>query len=218
MRGPRRRNDRILAQATRVIRELHTCTREEIRLDSATIGGWVHAPLRRVMALPTGKRAKGVLRDAAGRLRDELEAALAGRTVRASWIHGDFWPGNLLASGHGGDLTGDVAGDVTGVVDWDGASPRQLPLHDLLHLYVFSRRLTSGDELGDVVVRALRDGISEATGMPAGSIAAWLDGIPERTAVLLYWLRHVLLFIDTEGHHDNPRWIRANVQRVLTNV
>jgi aminoglycoside phosphotransferase (APT) family kinase protein len=130
--------------------------------------------------------------------------------VRTSWIHGDFWPGNLLSAQPGGL--------VTGVVDWDCASDQQLPLHDLLHLHVFTRRLTRGDELGHIVVRALRSGIGDALGVSAGEVATWLDGVPQRPAVLLYWLRHVLLFIDSESHRDKPYWLRANVEHVLVNI
>ena len=199
-----------LPAATRVIGELHARTREEVRLDDATVHAWVHAPLRHLAASSAGKYRADVYVDGIRRLRDELDRSLAGRTVRSSWIHGDFWPGNLLTSRQGTD--------VTGVVDWDGASARQLPLHDLFHLHIFSRRLASGVELGDVVVHALHGGIDEAIGVPVGQIATWLDDIPPRTAILLYWLRHIVLFFDMEGHHDNPRWLGANVRHVLASV
>lgn len=200
----------LLSAAIRVIGELHARTREEIRLDDTTVHAWVHAPLLELAASSAGMRRAGVYIDGIRQLRDELDRALVGRAVRLSWIHGDFWPGNLLTTRQGTD--------VTGVVDWDGASARQLPLHDLLHLHVLSRRLASGEELGDVVVHSLRGGIGEAVGVPAGQITTWLDEIPQRTAILLYWLRHILLFFDMEGHHDNPRWLRANVRHVLANV
>lgn len=206
----RGRRDALVTAATRVIADLHVRTREEISIDSSTIDSWVHEPLGRLEAFSAAHGHGAVLLRAVASLRVELEKVLSGRTVHTSWIHGDFWPGNLLAASQ--------QPDVTGVVDWDSASTRQLPLHDLLHLHVFSRRLARGDELGDVVVHALHGGIGDAVGVPADRVAAWLDDIPERPAVLLYWLRHVLLFIDTGGHHDSPRWLRSNVERVLVNI
>jgi aminoglycoside phosphotransferase (APT) family kinase protein len=206
----RARRTAFVAAATRVITELHTRTSAEISLDSATIDSWVHTPLRRLETFSASRDDRSLLLRAVARLHDELDRALTGHTVRTSWIHGDFWPGNLLAASPGTNITG--------VVDWDAASTRQLPLHDLLHLHVFSRRLAHGDELGDVVIRALGGGIAEAIGVPAGRVATWLDGIPQRPAVLLYWLRNIVLFIDTGGHHDSPRWLRANVERVLGNI
>jgi aminoglycoside phosphotransferase (APT) family kinase protein len=195
----------LLDAAMRLIGDLHARTSACRVLDEATVQAWVDGPIRRLEEFCATPPRRRVYLGALGQVRAELTEALGGRPARTCWIHGDFWPGNLLASGPA----------VTGVVDWDRASASQLPLHDLLHLHVLSRRLATGDELGEVVVRALRESLSAAIGVPAGRLAAWLDGIPERPAVLLYWLRHVSLFIDSEGHRDNPRWLRGNVERVL---
>ncbi|GAA4573887.1 hypothetical protein GCM10023176_39770 [Micromonospora coerulea] len=206
----RTRRTALLASASRVIRDLHLRTRERTLLDRAAVVQWVDAPLRRLEGFAGTHPQRDRLLDAVWRLREELVAALVGRTVHTCWIHGDFWPGNLLAT--------SPDGQVTGIVDWDRAAARQLPLHDLLHLHVLARRLARGEELGEIVVHALRHGIDRTLDVPAGEAAAWLDGIPPRPALLLYWLRHILLFIDSEGDHDDPRWIRGNVERVLVNV
>ena len=195
----------LVGAAADLIGNLHDRTAQQMRLDAATVDEWVARPLRHIGGFLAGRYGRG---HALERLGSQLTDALLGRTVRTCWIHGDFWPGNLLVSGTA----------LTGVVDWDRASAGQLPLHDLLHVHVLSRRLTAGDELGDVVLRALRRGLAEAIDMPAESVAGWLDGIPQRPAVLLYWLRHISLFIESEGHGDNPRWLRGNVDRVLAEV
>lgn len=207
-----RRSNRgaLLGAAAQLIGDLHAHTRQQILLDGTAVEAWVDAPLRRLEAFAATRPQRDRLLEVLWRLREELADTLLGRTVLTSWIHGDFWPGNLLATRPGAL--------VTGVVDWDRAAACQLPLHDLLHLHVLARRMARGDELGDVVVRALHQGIEEALGVPAGEVAAWLNGMPQRPALLLYWLRHILLFIDSEGDHDNPRWLRGNVERVLLNV
>jgi aminoglycoside phosphotransferase (APT) family kinase protein len=198
----------LLDAAVRVIDELHDRTTEPRLVDRAVVDGWVDRPVRRLEKFAvTRHRPQGLL-NALDRIRTELTGSLRGRVVPSSWIHGDFWPGNLLAS--------NMA--VTGVVDWDRADPGQLALHDLLHLHVMSRRLTTGEELGGIVVQALRRELHEALGIPADRITGWLDGLSERPAVLLYWLRHVSLFIDSEGHGDNPRWLRGNVEAVLAHA
>ncbi|MEU5721979.1 aminoglycoside phosphotransferase family protein [Micromonospora sp. NPDC047738] len=206
----RSRRAALLASAGRVIHDLHQRTRERTLLDRAALEEWVDVPLRRLREFAATHPRRGRFLDTVWRLREELVVALVGRTVHTSWIHGDFWPGNLLAT--------SPDGQVTGIVDWDRAAAHQLPLHDLLHLHVLARRLARGDELGEIVVQALRHGIDRALDVPADEAAAWLDGIPPRPALLLYWLRHILLFIDSEGDHDDPRWIRGNVERVLANV
>lgn len=206
----RARRVALLTSAGRVIRDLHLRTRERTLLDRATLAEWVDAPLRRLEEFAAARPRGDRLLDKVRELREELAIALVGRTVHTCWIHGDLWPGNLLAT--------STDGQVSGIVDWDRAEARQLPLHDLLHLHVLARRLARGDELGEIVVDALRHGIDRTLDVPADEAADWLDGIPPRPALLLYWLRHILLFIDTEGDHDDPRWIRGNVERVLLNV
>jgi hypothetical protein len=39
--------------------------------------------------------------------------------------------------------------------------------------------------------------------------------LPGHTAALLYWVRHVSLFVGSPGHGDNRRWLDRNVERVL---
>jgi len=202
--------DALLRSATTVIGDLHARTREPAVLDRSTVQGWVDVPLRRIEKCILTRPHSTRFLDAVGRVREELVAVLVGRTVHVSWIHGDFWPGNVLAV--------SPSGRVTGVVDWDCAGPGQLPLHDLLHLHVLARRLAGGGELGEIVVRSLGRGIDQTLAVASAEVVAWLDTIPPRAALLLYWLRHVLLFIDSEGDHDKPRWLRGNVERVLANV
>ena len=196
----------VLAAAIGLIEDLHARTGQERTVDAATVAQWVDRPLSRLRAFYAARPRLGdghlpALRELGGELSD----ALIGRRLRTCWIHGDFWPGNLLTSGAA----------VTGVVDWDQAGPDQLALHDLLHVSVFARLARDGRTLGDVVVGSLRDGVPDATGVPAERVDAWLGGLPRRAAVLLYWLRHVSLFIASEGHGDNRDWVRRNVHNVL---
>ena len=206
LRHPRDRA--VLDAAVRLIDEFHARTSQRRAIDDATVRRWVERPLCRLERRLAGLADRDRYADTLDRIRAELLDALTGRTTRTCWIHGDFWPGNLLAAGT----------VVTGVVDWDQAGARQLPLHDLLHMHLFARRLTTGAELGDLVVDAVHRGLAGTLGVPAGRVTGWLHGIPDRPAALLYWLRHVSLFIDSEGHGDNPRWLRGNVERVLARV
>lgn len=201
----RGRAPELLELATQLIGQLHDRTSELSLLDASTVAAWVDTPVEGLQAFCAMRTRRRPCLEAVTRLRDELLESLTGRPTRTCWIHGDFWPGNLLVRGS----------DVTGVVDWDRASAFGLPLHDLVHLRVLARRLATGEELGDVVVHALRDGPAAALGISADRVARWFGGLPARPAVLLYWLRHVSLFIDSEGHRDNPRWLRGNVERVL---
>jgi hypothetical protein len=201
----------LLDASARLIGGLHSRTARERRVDGAAVEAWVGLPLRRLERFAETRPRHGELRAGVDRLRRDLAAALLGRTVGLGWIHGDFWPGNILAS--------PESGRITGVVDWDqAAAADQLGLHDLLHLYLHARRLARGEELGDVVVGALTDGVPEAIGVRAGLVDAWTDGIPPRAALLLCWLRHATLFLDSDGHRDNRYWLGSNVDKVLLHV
>ena len=201
----RAEGDAILADAVSLIQGLHFRTAEHRTVGPTDIAEWIEWPLHRLAAFYATHSRPGRSQEALRPLGVELSGDLAHRTVRTSWVHGDFWTGNVL-------ITGSA---VTGIVDWDRAESDQLPLHDLLHLTVFAKRARDGGELGDIVLRSLHHGLAAATGVPAERLDGWLGGVPERIAVLLFWLRHISLFIGSEGHGDNPDWIRRNVDSVL---
>jgi Ser/Thr protein kinase RdoA (MazF antagonist) len=200
----------LLDASARLIGGLHSRTAQERRVDDAAVEAWVDRPVQRLERFAVTRRRSHELLPSVERLRDYLSGSLLGRTAQLSWIHGDFWSGNILASSQ--------SGRITGLVDWDQAAPDQLALHDLLHLYLYARRLRRGEELGEVIVAALMVGLPAVIGVPAGLVEAWTNGMPSRSALLLYWLRHVTLFLDSDGHRDNRYWLRNNVERVLVHV
>jgi aminoglycoside phosphotransferase (APT) family kinase protein len=124
--------------------------------------------------------------------------------VTTSWIHGDFWTGNVLT----------VDGQVSGVIDWDLASDDELPSHDLLNLLIHARWTAEHRELADVVLALLHEpDWSETERALLGPPA-----VEERTALLLYWLRHVaavgvqqLSYVP----HSVLVWRWRNVHRLL---
>jgi aminoglycoside phosphotransferase (APT) family kinase protein len=199
------RDGPVFAAAVRLVEGLHARTEEASTVDRADVSLWVDQPLGRLAAYGAAHPRRRPDLPALRRLGARLTADLAGRRVRTSWIHGDYWAGNLLIRGTA----------VTGVVDWDRASAHQLPLQDLLHLTLFAERARTGGELGDVVARLLHPGATDRIGVPAAQLDVWCGGVPPVTAVLLFWLRHISLFIESEGHGDDRNWLRRNVHTVL---
>lgn len=206
-----RLRERLLPLAAEVIAELHERTATPIRIDDALLDDWVDRPITAVaMALAARRMGLG---EAVGRLESlgrELHAALAGREVAIGWIHGDYWPGNIL-------VTSDGRG-ISGIVDWDLAADRQLALHDPVHLVLLTRRLVSGRELGAVVGGLLTGDPLEETERAALTAAGMQASAWEhesREAVLLAWLRHVGFFSQVPTEGSNPRWLRRNVLAVL---
>jgi aminoglycoside phosphotransferase (APT) family kinase protein len=196
--------------AAEAIQFLHRTTAATTRVDRALAERWVDARLHHLW--PRGARLRWQ-RSRVERLHDELHGALAGRTLRTSWVHGDFWLGNLLLSVH--------EGKIRGIVDWDAAAPSELALHDVLHLLLYTRRVATGAELGLIVRRHLR-GASwpDQERRLLERYGAWChDGeLSERHALLLYWLRQVAAHARQQSRRDGPRyrvWELRNVHRVL---
>jgi hypothetical protein len=145
-------------------------------------------------------------------LREELCGAVAAGELAAAWIHGDYWLGNLLFS--------DVQSP-TGIVDWEAAAPLQPPFHDVLHLLLYTRRLVTGRELGQLLYDQLRgEGWSAEERAVVNGHWGWpsSQSLSERHMLLLYWLRHVAGHARQEGSPAGYRyrwWERRNVLPVL---
>jgi aminoglycoside phosphotransferase (APT) family kinase protein len=201
---------RLQEAAAESIHVLHRSTATSVAVDRSLAERWVDAQLNDL------SRHAGVRRRRAwrlGRLRDELHRAVIGRTVSAAWIHGDYWLGNVLVE--------EASPEPRGIVDWDDAASGELPLHDLLHLLLYTRRLLTGQELGEIVSRQLAGG--EWSGSERRLLeryGSWCHGgaLSDRHAVLLYWLRHVALHARQQRDRPGPRyrlWEWRNVHSVL---
>lgn len=59
-------------------------------------------------------------------LLEEIYSGLRGYRTPRTWVHGDFWCGNILMAD----------GRVSGVVDWEAASPNGEPLRDLVRFAI----------------------------------------------------------------------------------
>jgi aminoglycoside phosphotransferase (APT) family kinase protein len=198
--------------AAETIHFLHRTTATITAGDAGLAERWVDAPLHELW--PEDPRSRWV-RTQAERLRKELHGAVNGQTFRASWVHGDFWLGNLLS---------EHAPSISGIVDWDAAAPAELAVHDVLHLLLATRRMAGGQELG----RMVRDRLREApwSGHERHLLrryAFWChDGaLSDRHAVLLYWLRQVASHARQQSSRSAPRyrlWEIRNVYRVLTEL
>jgi aminoglycoside phosphotransferase (APT) family kinase protein len=199
-----------LAAAARAIDRLHRATATTVEVDDAQLGRWVRRPVEELLrraAVERPRRARAL-----ERLAGDLDAALRGRVVTAGWVHGDFWAGNVLLAGG--------AGEVTGIIDWDAAGDEELPLHDILHLALYGRRVGRARELGDVVCRALAGGRGDA-GEREVVRCAGAAGLEPRDALLLYWLRHSAVHLRQQVRHDAPRhrlWQMRNLDPVLARL
>lgn len=205
----------LLCQAARMIRGLHERTGIGVMADTDAFRCWVSAPLVRLRRV--GEEAPGT-RDWSGALasmEEELHETMVGRIVWRSWIHGDFWLGNVLMQPSQG---------VTGLVDWDRAGPAELAFQDVIHLLLVTRLFAHPTQtfFGEVVSGFLNGAVwtdeeqqvlSEAdVPFPAS------DTRGQRALVLLCWIRRMLSDLDATDSPPSDLWIRRNIDVVLEHV
>jgi aminoglycoside phosphotransferase (APT) family kinase protein len=199
----RREIERVQVAAAATIRELHEATANSTLVDAAVVERWIERPLACIRRFAHDE--KSIIR-----LGSMLRDAVVDTEVSVSWIHGDYWPGNLLVA--------PGSAQITGVIDWERALPGELPLHDVLHLLLYTRSLTQRRDLG-LVVQDLLDGSGwtnhEQAILDADPLATprWSD---ERIMILLYWLRHVASnLVQSTAYARRVAWWRNNVGVVL---
>jgi aminoglycoside phosphotransferase (APT) family kinase protein len=202
----------LLEAAAATIHVLHRATASAVEVDDRLAAGWVDAPANDLLVYGAARGLESQL----GALRDELRAALVGRSLSPSWIHGDYWFGNLLFE------VGEAR--PRGIVDWDAAGEPALPVIDVLHLLLYTRRLITGQELGEIVAEALRGrGWGEGERDVLDRYGTWCHAgsVSERQLLLLGWLRHVAHHARQQGNDRRPsyrRWQSWNVRPVLASL
>jgi aminoglycoside phosphotransferase (APT) family kinase protein len=197
--------------AISLIGKLHHATAQEMTIDHETLAAWLGAPLRTITAL-LRRFPLPLSRDALNRLAARVQRDLLGKSVKVSWIHGDFWAGNLLVEG--------VSESITGIIDWDLAAFPELPVHDVFHMLLLSRTLARRESLGQVVARLLNGGSWTTDERKLLEMAVWAiaDDVDQSTLLLLYWLRYVAAIGHQQEHyvdHSVLVWRFRNLHPVL---
>lgn len=195
----------------KAIRVLHHQTATTVLIDDERLRPWVDDPIDALLELSGSRPGWSNYRPSIGRLRSELRKALLDRSVALSWIHGDYWPANVLVA--------DDAQTVTGIIDWDLADSAGLPLLDVMHLILSMRMIEQQQEMGVVVSTLLREPIWTREERALLS-SAWtkLPGshIGRRQVLLLAWLRHVDHTRTKAQRFGGPTlWESQNIERVL---
>jgi glycosyltransferase involved in cell wall biosynthesis/thymidylate kinase len=199
-----------LRASAQAITGLHEQTGERLCVDDAVVESWVWDPVHAVCAaLPAAGRS-GWRSDALERIGQNVASALKGRDVQVAWVHGDYWPGNVLVAEDGST--------VTGIVDWGFAEPKLPLLHDSIDLILFARRIQQRRDLGFLARAMLEDSHLDQTedyvlrtvglGWPA-------DVAGVRLAVVLAWLHHIGSVAGVGGEVQNPWWVRQNLDPLL---
>lgn len=192
--------------------EVHRTTYHHITADGNRLMTWFNGPAVTVSALLDRWGHAGLARNVRA-WADRTAERVAGRPSRVCLVHGDLWPGNVLAQG----------GDVTGLIDWDQAAPHDAALHDILHFALYPAARERRSDLGLVIREALVEdqgkGELEKVLRQRRFAESCQDiGLGSRDALIWYWLRHTARMSAEPGHANNPRWVHRNVVAVASSL
>jgi aminoglycoside phosphotransferase (APT) family kinase protein len=203
----------MMRDAAHLIGQLHLGTLRRQIVDEALFARLAGDGLALLRQFVGGWPEAALLRQKLEQLDELLRSQIAGRELPFSWTHGDFWPGNLLIK--------PAAGVIGGVVDWDRASAEQIPLHDLLHLLAYTRKLQRRSELGEEVVSYMLPAAFDKYERSLVKEAIEQLELPTsvdffRAITLLYWLRFAATNLSRyPAFQRDSRWLKNNVFLVL---
>ncbi len=203
----------MMQDAARLIGQLHLGTLRRRMVDEALFARLAGDDLVLLRQLAVGWPEAALLGRKLEQLDELLRSQIAGHELPFSWTHGDFWPGNLLIQ--------PADGVIGGIVDWDRASAEQIPLHDLLHLLAYTRKLQRRSELGDEIVSYLLPAAFDKYERSLVKAAIEQLDLPTsgeffRAITLLYWLRFAATNLSRyPAFQRDSRWLKNNVFLVL---
>ncbi len=206
--------ERVQAAASETVNLLHRRTAAMAAVDEAMVERWVDQPLNTVRGLANGHQGIDRMAASIDRLASGLRAALLGKQLTVSRVHGDFSPGNLRVTPDGGRITG--------IVDWENSSSLDLPMLDLLQLILSSRVERERCELGDVLGKLLNvAGLAahEARLLDKAQSCLGGEALEFRDLLLLTWLRHVADNLTRSSDLNRHRWwVKKNLESVLARL
>ena len=189
---------------------LHERTAIPMVVDAAHLSRWVINPFRRIQAVCSLYTDLQAYDQTITRAVSLLRERLSGRDLTVGWIHGDFWTSNILAADNG---------MLTGIVDWDRAVPDDLPIFDRLHLVVQRRKLIARESESGHAICALLSPENwtpvERALLDRDQLAAFGDdGL--WTALMLYWLHFIVLYLDqAPTRARDAAWVANSIEVVL---
>jgi O-antigen/teichoic acid export membrane protein/thiamine kinase-like enzyme len=208
-----------LGAAITAISDLHKRTAKLQAIDESWTDQWIDEPLKSLEGLASAFLSEDQRQHELKQLREQICKSLMGRRMQVGRCHGDFSPGNILFS-TGSQVPDGIA--VSGLIDWDNSSESAPALFDIFHLLLAVRTQTTGEELGLVVRRVLKDGWSaeerelidltksETTEKHVG------DRTFERSMLLLTWLNHLAANLNKSQRYAKSHfWVAANFDWVL---
>jgi thiamine kinase-like enzyme len=191
--------------ATDFIGRLHVATKTPVSLDETT---WNAAVMPLLYAgLASTEQYTGV---SAAQITDFLMREILGRSWPLVVNHGDYSPGNLLFDRKGLRLLG--------VIDWERAILRSLPLLDLLHILLSARAQATQARLSDLFSRVLLGGLDYEDRQFVDSYLQQMDlhvtSSQMRAFLLLDWLLRVSMWVTPRESpwYGKVFWLQRDIE------
>lgn len=162
--------------------------------------------LNRLVDEPTERIARSVnSSDHLSKLTATLHRELADQPVMLGWTHGDFYPGNVLAT---------AWGRVSGIVDWSSAREADLVALDLVFWLLTLQGRGQPRSFGARVAAGLDGYWTSAESKLINPVTP--GPVSRRTLLLLTWLRHTADNIEkSERYANSMLWSRRTITPVL---
>jgi aminoglycoside phosphotransferase (APT) family kinase protein len=183
------------------IAPLHRLGRTIQIVDDSMLNRWVDEPAAQIAGIVDSNCGLN-------RLVTTLHEELAGRPVMLGWTHGDFYPGNVLAT---------TSGRVSGIVDWSHAREADLVALDLMFWLLTLSARGQPRSFGARVAAELDRCWTPAESRLIGPVTP--GPVSRRALVLLAWLRHSADNIGKcERYATSMLWSRRTITPVLRKV
>jgi O-antigen/teichoic acid export membrane protein/thiamine kinase-like enzyme len=200
--------DHALETAVAGIRPLHQLTSKTITVDHLLLHQWIDTPCQQIHQLFIDHPLAAAYHHAIDSMQEEFHQALSGKELGLSWTHGDYSPNNILILPDGSSLTG--------IIDWELATPDNLPFLDVVHLILSTRMLVQNLELGDIVCALLANPDWSVMEKNLLQEAALYSHLTDRQLVLFTWLSHIQANLSkAKRFSQSAVWIAKNVEAVL---
>jgi aminoglycoside phosphotransferase (APT) family kinase protein len=208
LRAPAVRDD-VATEGLRFLVRLQTLSRVDTVLDAETWNRQFQPMVDAVGAFVERHDPAGVYERISRAVRDPL----LGQSVPLVFAHGNFWIGNLLF---------DPDRGLTGVIDWDSAVDRGLPLVDLLYFLSRTESLLERTSLGEAITKWIAADLQPLATHPLVGAYCREFSLPmEWLRPLFYysWIQHVHIHVRYGTTAlEKPAWVEQNLISVLAEI
>lgn len=200
--------DYLVAQASDFITTFHKETATDIQIDNSNFNRLFAREFKRLEPYLNDE-----YRHKAERIEKDMKSQIIGRQFKTVWMHGDYNIENMLFD------TGSW--QLKGVIDWDLALMKGLPLIDTLYLIIYKDSLFTRNTIVDVFKNKLINmnlNYHESEIIKKYMRSLDISSYFLRPLFVMFWINHVgKRYRDKrfDNMYARNKWIDENICRVI---